>query len=256
MIDTHCHLTDDRLSSQLDAVIDRARAAGVTRLVTIGTGPQDSIDSVDLCRGREDVVRCTAGVHPNYCHEVELESVDRVIRPLASHPSVVAIGEFGLDYHYDRAPKDRQRQFFEAQLQLCIDMNRPAVIHCREAVTDALAVMSGFREVRAVFHCFTGTADEARRILDAGYLLGFTGPVTYKQNDELRAIARDCPADRIVVETDAPWLSPEPVRSQKTCEPAFVMHTARRIAELRGMLLDEFDALTTRNAERLYGWTS
>jgi TatD DNase family protein len=255
MIDTHCHLTDERLMSQLDAVIQRAAAAGVSRLVTIATGPQDSVDCVELCRGREQAVRCTVGVHPNYCNEAELSQVESVVRPLATHPSVVAIGEFGLDYHYHDVPPDRQRAFFEAQLQLCMDVKKPAVIHCREAVNDALDVLSNFKSVPALFHCFTGKPDEAKRILDAGYMLGFTGPVTFKKNDELRSIARDCPADRIVVETDAPWLSPEPVRSQKTCEPAFVMHTAKRIAESRGLLLSEFDAITTRNAARFFGWS-
>ncbi|MFT3786450.1 MAG: TatD family hydrolase [Tepidisphaeraceae bacterium] len=252
MIDTHCHLTDPRLSSQLDEVLARAQQAGVMRIVTIGTDPQDAIDAIELCRGRP-FLRCAIGVHPNYCQNVELDAID-TLRRLQSDPSVVALGEMGLDYFHQFADRDRQKRFFEAQLQLALDVNKPIVIHSRNAIDDTLAILQHFPVKACVFHCFTGTPDEARRIIEQGYYLGFTGPVTYKKNDELRAIARDVPNDRIVVETDSPYLSPEPVRNQKTCEPAFVMHTARRIAEAKGLLLTEFDELTTRNAETLYGW--
>lgn len=250
MIDTHCHLTDPRLHSQLAGVLARAAAAGVDRLVTIGTDPADSRGSIELCRGRANV-RCTVGVHPNHVREVGLDELP-MLRELQADPAVVAIGECGLDYHYD-VPRDRQRQFFVPQLQLAADVRKPVVIHSRESVDDCLAVMRDFPTVRAVFHCFTGTMDEAQRILDAGYLLGFTGPITYKKNDNLRAVVAACPIDRLLVETDAPYLSPEPVRKVKTCEPALVVHTAAVVASVKGMTDAEVDRATTGNAETFYG---
>jgi TatD DNase family protein len=253
VVDSHCHLTDRRLFEQLDAVLLRAESAGVTRMITVGTNPDDDRAAIDVCRGREQL-RCTVGVHPNYCHEVEFESV-ALLRELQSDASVVALGEMGLDYHYDFADRDRQRRFFEAQVQLASELNRPVVIHCREAVDDTLAMMRGFAQTQAVFHCFTGTAGEAARIIDAGYLLGFTGVVTFKKSDELREAARLTPADRLLVETDAPYLSPEPVRKQKINEPALVMHTAAVVAGIRGVTMEELDVVTTANASRFFRWS-
>src|SRR5690349_12617520 len=253
MIDSHCHLTDPRLFEQLDAVLSRAAAAGVTRMITVGTNPADDAAAIAVCRGRENV-RCTVGVHPNYCHEVDFAEVPR-LRELQRDPSVVALGEMGLDYHYDFADRARQRQFFEAQLQLAAELGRPVVIHCREAVDDTLAILRNFASVPAVFHCFTGTSGEATRIVDAGHLLGFTGVVTFKKNDDLRAAVRATPRDRLLVETDAPYLSPEPVRKQKTNEPAFVMHTAAVVAQEWGVSLQELDAITTANTLRFFRWT-
>lgn len=253
MIDTHCHLTDPRLLEQLDDVLARAAAAGVSRMVTIGTDIEDDQQSIALA-SRYENVRCAIGIHPNYVTEADRERV-HLLRGLQASPGVVALGEMGLDYHYDRAPRGLQKELFEAQLAIAAETARPVVIHCREAVDDTLAIMKAFPGIRAVFHCFTGRPDEARRIVDAGYLLGFTGPVTYKKNDELRAIALACPIDRMVVETDAPYLSPEPVRKQKTNEPSFVVHTAAVIAAEKQMSLGDFDAATTRNALDFYGWT-
>src|SRR5689334_22797932 len=169
MIDSHCHLTDPRLFEELEDVLARAAAAGVTRMITVGTNPADDEAAIAVCRGRMDRLRCTVGVHPNYCHEVEFEEVAR-LRELQRDPAVVALGEMGLDYHYDFADRARQRKFFEAQLALAAELDRPVVIHCREAVDDTLAILREFSSVPAVFHCFTGTADEAHKILATGYL--------------------------------------------------------------------------------------
>lgn len=251
MIDSHCHLTDPRLGAQLDAVLARAAAANVTHLVTIGTDPDDAAEAIAVCEKHPVRVRCAVGIHPNYCQNVELSAVER-IRELSAHPSVVALGEMGLDYHYDFAEPSRQKRFFEAQLNLAAELGRPVVIHCREAVSDALDILKGYPSVRCVFHCFTGTVDEAVRIVNAGYLLGFTGPITFKKNDALRECVRQTPLDRILVETDAPYLSPEPVRSQKTCEPAFVAHTLAMVAKVKGLLIDEVDRATAENTRRFY----
>ncbi|MBV8780177.1 MAG: TatD family hydrolase, partial [Phycisphaerae bacterium] len=145
-------------------------------------------------------------------------------------------------------------RFFQTQLQLASERGLPVVIHNREATDDTLGVLKDFPKVRGVFHCFTGTCDEAKKILEAGFWLGFTGVVTFKKSDELREACRLTPMDRLLVETDAPWLSPEPVRKQKVNEPAFVMHTARAVAEVRGVSVEEINEGTTENARELFGW--
>ena len=252
MIDTHCHLTDPRLLEQLDSVIDRARAAGVSHMITIGTDIADDRAAISLCRGRTNL-RCAIGIHPNYTQDATLNDIPQ-LRILQSDPSVVALGEMGLDYFHKFADRDHQRRMFEAQMALAAEFGRPVVIHSREAIDDTLAVMKSFAGVRAVFHCFTGTMAEAERILAAGYWISFTGPVTYKKNDALREVVRMVPIDRLMVETDAPYLSPEPKRSHKTNEPALVMYTAARVAEVKGISIGELDRVTTANAERFFEW--
>ena len=251
MIDTHCHLTDPRLGGQLPAVLARAAAAEVTRMVTIGTSIADSRDALALAR-RLPNVACAVGIHPNYTADAAPRDAEQLV-DLLNDPAAVALGEIGLDYFHGRVDPTHQADLFAAQLKIADRLGKPVVIHSREAIDDTLAILADFPGVRAVFHCFTGTAAEAGRIVAAGYLIGFTGPITYKKNDELRNAARRVPADRLLIETDAPYLSPEPVRKVKVCEPAFVAHTAARLAEVRGISLDELDATTTANAERFYG---
>ena len=252
MTDTHCHLTDPRIEEQLPSVLARAAAAGVGRMITIGTGLADDEAAIALC-GRLGNVRCAIGVHPNYTAETEMADLPR-LRELQASPPVVALGEMGLDYHYDRAPREKQKAVFEFQLQLAVEFNRPVVIHCREATEDCLAVLRGFPGVRADFHCFTGSMAEARQILDAGYWLGFTGAVTFKKNDELREVVKFTPMDRLLVETDAPYLTPEPMRKQKVNEPALVVHVARLVALLKGMEYSEFERVVEANASGFFGW--
>jgi TatD DNase family protein len=252
MIDSHCHLTDPRLGDQLDDVLNRAQEAGVSRLITIGTDIEDDMAAIAVCRNRDNI-RCAIGIHPNHSADADLSQV-ALLRGLHTNPSVLALGEMGLDYHYDRAPRDHQRKIFEAQLQIAHEVQKPVVIHCRDAVDDTLDVLREFAKVPALFHCFTGTLSDAEKILAAGYFLGFTGPVTYKKNDELREVVRLTPLDRLMVETDAPYLTPEPVRKIKTNEPAFVMHTARAIADLKQLDLAEFDRITTRNVAHFFKW--
>lgn len=252
MIDTHCHLTDHRLRSQLPQVLQRAAAAGVSRIITISTTLADAIECIEICHGRDNL-RCAIGVHPHHAADAAEGFIDD-LRRLQADPTVVALGEMGLDYHYDFSPRNGQRSVFEAQLALASDLARPVVIHCREAVDDCLAILSAFASVPAVFHSFTGTADEARRILDRGYLLGFTGIVTFKKSDELRAAAALTPLERMLVETDAPYLSPEPLRKQKVNEPALVVHTAAAVARIKGVPVPQLDEITTANATRFYGW--
>jgi len=254
MIDSHCHLTDPRLHEQLDDVLARAASAGVSRIISIGTSIEDDIQTIRVCQGRDNL-RCSIGIHPNYCQHAELSDIEK-LRELQGDPSAVAIGEIGLDYFHNFADRLLQRKFFEAQLALAQELNRPIVIHSREAITDTLEVLKGFPSIRAVFHSFTGTLDESIRIIEAGYLLGFTGPITYKKNDALREVVKRTPQDRLLVETDAPYLTPEPMRKQKTNEPAMVIHTAQVVADQWGVSLEEVDRLTTGNVARFFGWPS
>lgn len=233
-------------------MLARAAGAGVVRMVTIGTDLEDAMRCIELCRAIPNV-RCAIGVHPNHCGQVPIEDLPR-LRQLQSDPSVVALGEMGLDYHHHFAPVDRQRHVFEFQLELAAELNRPIVIHSREATDDTLAILRGFPRVPAVFHCFTGSVEEARKILDAGYLLGFTGAATFKKSDEIRQTIALAPMDRILVETDSPYLTPEPMRKQKTNEPALVVHVAATVAHMKRVSIEEIDQITSANAAAFYGW--
>jgi TatD DNase family protein len=252
VIDSHCHLTYDPLAGQIDAVLRRAEAAGVAGVITIGTTLEDSRRALDLAMSREEVA-CTVGVHPSHAHEAPAD-VAGPLADLAGETKVIAIGETGIDLYHDRTHADRQQVVFIEQMRLAERLSKPVVIHSRSAVHECLAVMADFPGVSAVFHCFTGTIDEARRVLERGYYLGFTGPVTYRKSDELREVVRICPTDRLLVETDAPYLSPEPMRGKFPNEPAWVMHTAAKVAEVRGVGVEEIDAVTTENCRRLFGW--
>lgn len=225
----------------------------MTRAITIGTDLADSARCVELCRGRAELA-CAVGVHP---HEAGKVAGDWVadLRRLLAEPGVVALGEIGLDYHYDFSPRAEQADVFEKQLALAAELRRPMVIHCREAVDDCLAIMSRFPKLPAVFHCFTGTAAEAQRILGAGYYLGFTGVITFKRSEELREVVRLTPMDRLLVETDAPYLAPEPFRKLRVNEPAMVIHVAAEVARVKGLGLGQVDEATTENVVRLFGVT-
>jgi len=254
LIDTHCHLTDENLLRQLPDVLARAAEAGVREMVTVATDVDDSRACVELCRGHANV-RCTVGIHPNYAYTATAADVAKLEIFLTSIGNgVVAMGEMGLDYFHNHTPRPHQHAVFRAQLGMAVEREMPVVIHCREAVDDCLAVMSDFPGVRAVFHCFTGTADEAKRIVAAGHLIGFTGAVTFKKADALREAAKGVPDDRILVETDAPYLTPEPMRKQKINEPALVVHVAQTLAAVRGTTVAEIDRLTTANAKRFFRW--
>lgn len=254
MIDTHCHLTDENLFRQLDGVLARAAETGVKEMVTVATDVADSQACVELCRDHANV-RCTVGIHPNYAKPATAADVAKLEVFLSNIGNgVVAMGEMGLDYFHNHTPRPQQHAVFRAQLGMAVEREMPVVIHCREAVDDCLAVMRDFPAVHAVFHCFTGTVDEARRIVAAGYLIGFTGALTFKNAHALRDAAKGAPDDRILVETDAPYLTPEPMRKQKTNEPAMVVHVARMLADVRGTTVAEIDRLTTANAKRFFRW--
>ena len=219
------------------------------RLLTVGTDAERSAEAVAVAREHPGVVWATAGVHP---HDARLGGLE-VVTALQDDPVVVAVGECGLDYHYDHSPRDVQQAVFAAQVDLANRLGRPLVVHTREAWDDTFAVLHdvGVPE-RLVFHCFTGGADEAARCLEVGAVLSFSGIVTFRNADDVRAAVTLCPLDRLLVETDAPYLAPVPMRGRRN-EPAFVVHTAAAVAALKQVGMDDLAAITWSTTNRFYG---
>ena len=252
LVDSHCHLDFPDFSEELDQVIARARAAGVATLVTIGTRVR-KFDQVRAIAERFDNVFCSVGTHPHNAHEELDVTVDDLVR-LAQHPKVVAIGEAGLDYHYDLSPRDAQAAGLTNHIAAARETGLPLVIHAREADADLAAILKRETEkgvFPAVLHCFSSGRMLAETGIALGHYVSFSGILTFKNAQEIREIARDLPADRILVETDAPYLAPPPHRGKRN-EPAFVVHTADVLAEVRGVTREEIAALTTENFFRLF----
>ena len=254
LADSHCHLDHRKFADDRDAVIGRARAAGVERMLAIGTGegPADLEAGLRLA-GEYPFILATTGVHPHDASKTTAETLDR-LRELARHPKIVAIGEIGLDYHYDFSPRETQMEVFRGQLEVAAEAGLPVVIHTREAWADTLAVLRESRQSEGVFHCFTGNADEARAALDLGFYLSYGGVVTFPRSEENREAARMTPPDRMLIETDAPYLAPVPHRGKRN-EPAFVADTARFLAALRGVPPEALAEATTSNFERFVRYT-
>jgi TatD DNase family protein len=230
--------------------VDRALAAGVTRMLAIGTGsgPPDLEAAVRLADSRTCFYG-TVGVHPHDAAKALPATFDH-LRSLLAHPKVVAIGEIGLDYHYDFSPREVQRDVFRAQLRLAAEMAQPVIIHTREAWQDTLRLLDENPPAKLIMHCFTGGPDEAEQAIGRGYYLAFGGVLTFPKAENVRQAARITPGDRLLVETDAPYLAPAPNRGKRN-EPAFLVDTVRRLAEVRGSTPDAIAALTTANFERI-----
>ncbi|HRH01078.1 MAG TPA: TatD family hydrolase [Polyangiaceae bacterium] len=251
LVDTHCHLDPQYLPGGSDDVLARARAAGVRGFVTIGVGSDASAarEAVSLAESRPDVA-ATVGVHPHDATSLD-DALCAELEQLARRPSVVAVGEIGLDYHYDRSPRDAQRATFARLIALARAVAKPIVVHTRSAPADTLDLLEaeGARDVGGIIHCFSEDRAFAARALDLGFDLSFSGIVTFKSAASVHDVAAWAPADRVLVETDSPYLAPVPFRG-KPCEPAHLVHTARRVAELRGLSIEALARLTTENAER------
>jgi TatD DNase family protein len=252
LIDSHCHLDFPDFASELDAVVTRARAAGLTRMVTISTRVR-RFDGVLAIAERFPDVYCSIGTHPHYAHEeLDVTADDLVAR--ARHPKVVAIGEAGLDYHYDKSPRDAQERGFRTHIAAARAAGLPLVIHSREADADTAQILeeeTGQGAFPLVLHCFTGGPDLARRAVALGGYVSFSGILTFKNSTALRAIAAELPADRILVETDAPYLAPNPFRGKRN-EPGYVVETAKVLAETRRVSLEEIAQQTSDNFFRLF----
>ncbi|MBN2270253.1 MAG: TatD family hydrolase [Sedimentisphaerales bacterium] len=256
LIDTHCHLTFEPLDAEVDAVLERSRAAGVTSWITVGTNLQDSIKAAEFA-GRFGNLYTAVGVHPHDAKDVTADTLAE-LRRLAEDVKVVAIGETGLDFHYNFSKQPDQLRVFAAQLKLARELNLPVVIHSRNAFDETMEVLeqhgSGLRGV--VFHCFSGSPEQTQRVLERGYYISFTGVVTFKNAERARQAAKLIPLERLMIETDCPYMSPEPMRKQKVNEPALMIHTAKFLAELKGMDLAEFAAAVTATSKVFFGLPS
>ena len=250
LFDTHAHLHFPEFAGDLDAVLARARAAGVRRIVTIGTDVATSRAAVALA-AREPDIWAAVGIHPHEAASADDTALAEIER-LASGVKVVAIGETGLDFFRDLAPRDAQERAFRAQLALARRAGKPVLIHCRDAHEETLALLAAedVRDRGGIMHCFSGDLEIARRCLDQGLLISLAGPVTYPKPGALPEVARMVPADRLVVETDCPFLPPQPYRGKRN-EPAYVAITAARVAELRGEPLADLAARMSDNARAL-----
>jgi TatD DNase family protein len=252
LVDSHCHLDFPDFADEIDAVVARAKAAGVSTLVTISTRVRQ-LDRVLAIAERFDNVFCSVGTHPHNAHEELDVDADTLVR-LAAHPKVVAIGEAGLDYHYDNAPRAAQRAGLLTHIAAARTTGLPLVIHAREADDDLGAILveeSGKGAFPAVMHCFSSGRGLAETAISLGHYVSFSGILTFKNAENLREIARDLPADRVLVETDAPYLAPVPHRGRRN-EPAFVAETAASLAALRGIDAAAMAEQTTANFHRLF----
>ena len=249
MIDTHCHLEMDAFEGDRNDVIKRAREAGLEAFLAIGSDLEGNKGAVALAEEHDDIF-AVVGMHPHDAKDFT-PAVFNQIKIWAAHRKVVAIGEIGLDYHYDYSPREIQRTVFKQQLDFAKEMGLPVVIHSREAKEDTLGILKDSGIEQGVMHCFSGDRDMAERALAMGLYTSFAGPVTFKNASGLREIAKIIPDEYLLVETDAPYLAPVPFRGKRN-EPAFVMHTARFLAELRGVSLEDIDRITTLNAKRLF----
>ena len=254
LFDTHAHLDHPQLESLLPQILGEMEQDHLAGVVAIGTTVASSYQCLELAEQNEQVW-AAVGIHPNKCKEAN--STDwRHIKKLAEHPRVVAIGETGLDRYWDYCPFEIQQSWFDRHIELSNETGKPLVIHMRECeqdILDSLAPYAAQAPVNGIMHSFAGVEATARQCLDWGMYISFAGMVTFKKSTELRAIAKTVPDDRLLIETDAPFLSPHPKRSQRPNHPAMVKHTAECLAEARGCSLEELANLTTRNARALFG---
>jgi TatD DNase family protein len=250
IVDSHCHLDDRQFDDDREAAMARARAAGVETMLAIGTGdgPPDLEAAIRLA-DRHDFIYATVGVHPHDAAKASEETFAR-LAALVKHPKVRALGEIGLDYHYDFSPRDVQRVVFERQLALAAAAALPVVIHTREAWEDTISTLRAHWRGEGIMHCFTGDAAQAREALDLGFHLAFGGVLTFPKADAVREAARMAPSEKLLVETDCPYLAPVPMRGKRN-EPAFIVETVRRLAEVRVCDPGEIAATTSANFERL-----
>jgi TatD DNase family protein len=252
LIDTHCHLTFEPLADDVPGVLERSRQAGVTAWITVGTSLADSRKAVELA-GRHENLYASVGIHPHDAKDADGAAMAE-LKEIARGDRVMAIGETGLDFHYNFSKQPDQKRVFAAHLEMAKELALPVIVHSRNAFEETLEILDrhgdGLKGV--VFHCFGGSAEQAGQLLDRGYYISFTGVVTFKNAQIAREAAAAVPMGRLMVETDCPYMSPEPVRSRKPNEPALMVHTARFLAELKGLSIDEFAAQSTQTAVRFF----
>lgn len=254
LIDTHAHLDEQSFETEIDDLIQRAQAAAVKGIVTIGITLDSCRHAIALAE-KSPAVRAAVGIHPNYCTQAGFEDWATICE-LAMHPRVVALGETGLDRFWNHTPMDVQVDYFERHLTLSRKIGKPFIIHCREAEAETLEVLERDAQLgplNGIMHSFCGSPETAARCVELGLMLSFSGMITYKKNEALRRLAATVPRDRLLVETDCPYLAPTPHRGKRN-EPAFVRNTAQVLAEACGLTLPEMAEITTENAKRVFRW--
>jgi len=254
LIDSHAHIDFPQFANDREAMLVRARDAGVGTLLAIGTGPgPEKLDAALPFAEQHDWIYTSVGIHPHEAKEVTPQHLDELAR-LAQHPKVIAWGEIGLDYFYDHSPRDVQATVFRSQMELAHTAKLPIIIHCRDAWDDCLALIEQHWRptgLAGILHCFTGTLDHAKRGLDMGFLISFAGNSTYPKTQNIREVAKEIPLDRMLIETDSPFLAPQPYRGKRN-EPAYVVEVAKTLATVRNLAPEEIAAATAANFRRLF----
>jgi TatD DNase family protein len=253
LIDSHAHIQGKEYAGEAEAVIERARAAGVEKIIAVGgAGDMSSNTTAVALADSFPNVYATVGMHPHDAKDVGADELE-ALRQLTAHPKVVAVGETGLDYYYNHSPHDVQRRVFSQFIRMACDTSLPIVVHERDAAQEAADLLrrEGAGKLRGVIHCFTGDYDAARAYLDLGFYLSFTGIITFKNADALRQVVRQVPLERVLVETDSPYLTPVPHRGKRN-EPAFVRFVAETIAKVKELAVDEVARVTTANVQNLF----
>lgn len=262
MIDTHSHIHGREFTDDFEEVLERAEAAGVDRICLVGVNPDDADRALEVAKAHPGRIYVVAGQHPHEAKDWDEGVRQRLREQIGANPGViVAVGEMGLDYHYDFAPKDAQKRAFKEQLELAREVDLPIVIHCREAYDDCLEILRdfygsgpvGMDRPRGVLHCYFGTAEQAREAVGIGFMLGIGGACTFKKAEELQRVVAELPLECFVLETDAPYMAPVPFRGKRN-ESGYLSYVAARMGELKGLDAVEVAEATTANAMRLYRW--
>lgn len=252
LIDSHAHLTFDELQKNLDDILQKSRQAGVAGWITVGTDAQQNKKVISIIDKYENLYGAV-GIHPHYASDIS-EADLGLVKELARHKKTVAIGETGLDFHYNLSKQNAQKKLFENLLEIAAMGNLPVIIHCRDAFDETIEILNKFKNSlkNVVFHCFSGTAGQAQIVLDKGFHISFTGVVTFKNAAQARDVAETVPLERMMIETDCPYMSPEPLRKQKINEPALLIHTAAKIAELKHISLEKFAEEVTKTTKKFF----
>jgi len=250
LIDTHSHLNFPDFSKDYPDVIARAKKAGIVAIVNVGADLPTSKRAIELAQ-KEDLCYATVGIHPTNTNNLKDEDCQE-LEGLAQKKKVVAIGEIGLDYFHNSTPKEIQKRSFELQILLAKKLNLPVIIHNRDAHQDVLAILKEKEVKKGVMHCFSGDINLAREVLSLGLHISFSGNLTYKKNEDLRAVAKEVPLKKLLLETDCPYLPPQPSRGKRN-EPGFLTYTAEALAKIKGISLEELGEITTKNAKELFG---
>ena len=255
LVDSHAHLDGRQFANDLDETVERATENGISHILTIGCDLESSANSIAVAEKYENIF-AAVGVHPHDATEINADTLAKLCSML-SHPKVVALGEIGLDYYRDRSPRDIQRNAFRQQIRLAKEVGKPTIVHDRDAHDEVVQILKeeNAAKVGGVLHCFSGDLEMAKQCLELNFYLSFTGTITYPKNEPIRGIIKEIPIDRMLVETDCPYLSPQKFRGKRN-EPAYVRYTAEKMAEIKGLSIEDVARVTSRNCHDLFGFGS